>query len=89
MIVEVLSPLRQFVENQRRVESDGDTVEELINNLSRKYPKLTEQILEEPSKLRDFITIFVNNEDIRNLKGLETKVKSGDHVLIMSAIAGG
>ncbi len=87
--VRIPTPLQKLTNNQTEVESSGATVDELINNLNGQYPGIKERVCDENGKLRRFVNIYVNEEDIRFLEGEKTKVNDGDEVSIIPAIAGG
>jgi sulfur-carrier protein len=87
--VRIPTPLQKLTNNQTEVESSGATVDELINNLEGKYPGIKERVCDENGKLRRFVNVYVNEEDIRFLEGEKTKVNEGDEVSIIPAIAGG
>ncbi len=87
--IEIKSPLRQFAENRKSVESEGRTVKEALDSLVTGYPKLGRQLFKETNQLNDFINIFVNGSDIRSQRGLDTTLKENDRLIIMPAIAGG
>ncbi len=87
--VMIPTPLRPYTENKDSVEVDGRTVDEILSNLSVKYPQLKRHLFSEDGKLRNFVNIYVNDEDIRYLGGGNTQVKEGDVVSIIPAIAGG
>lgn len=85
--VKVTSVL-QKVTGAKVVQGDGSTVGELLANLDGKYPGFKSQIMQEGS-LHRFVNIYLNDEDIRYLDQLETRVKDGDTVSILPALAGG
>lgn len=87
--IKIPTPLQKLTENKTEVETDGDTILELIENLEKKYPGIKERICSEDGKIRRFINIYVNEQDIRFLNGDETKIKDSDEVSIIPAIAGG
>jgi molybdopterin synthase sulfur carrier subunit len=87
--VRIPSPLRKLTKGQGEVEVRGHNVSELIETLETSYPGLKERICDEEGNLRRFINIYINEEDIRFLKGKDTPVKEGDEVSIIPAIAGG
>lgn len=87
--VRIPTPLQKLTNNQTEVESSGATVDELINNLEGKFPGIKERVCDENGKLRRFVNVYVNEEDIRFLEGEKTKVSDGDEVSIIPAIAGG
>lgn len=87
--VRVPTPLQRLTNGQGEVACEGKTVNELLADLERKYPGVKERLCDQDGKLRRFVNVFVNEEDIRFLKGDETAVKDGDEVSIIPAIAGG
>ena len=87
--VRVPTPLRKLTGGADSVEADGATVAALISDLDRRYPGMKDRICDETGKVRRFVNIFVNGEDIRFLKDLDTAVKAGDELSIVPAIAGG
>ncbi|MGC8976018.1 MAG: MoaD/ThiS family protein [Candidatus Ratteibacteria bacterium] len=87
--VRIPEPLQKFVDNQKEILVDGDNIEELLKNIIKKYPQVKERIYDENGNLRRFINIYVNDEDIRFLEGEKTKLKDGDIISIIPAIAGG
>ncbi|HEY1477122.1 MAG TPA: ubiquitin-like small modifier protein 1 [Chthoniobacterales bacterium] len=87
--VRIPTPLRKLTLNQEVVEAEGATIREVIDSLESNYPGLKERICDDQDRIRRFVNIFLNDEDIRFLKESETPVKSGDEVSIVPAIAGG
>lgn len=87
--VRVPTPLQKITKNQAEVDVSGSSVKELIENLEKNYPGMKERLCDENGKLRRFINIYVNEEDIRFLQKDETALKDGDEVSIIPAIAGG
>lgn len=68
---------------------EGSTVKEVIAQLEAQFPGIQERLYDEEGKLRRFINIYVNSEDIRSQQGEDTAVKAGDEISIVPAIAGG
>ena len=87
--VRIPTPLQALTNNQPEVSIEGATVGELIEKLNAEYPGLKERVCDESGKVRRFINIFVNEQDIRFLDKEDTSVKEGDEVSIVPAIAGG
>ena len=87
--VRIPTPLQRLTNGQGEVSCDGTTVTELLSDLERRYPGIKERICDQEGKLRRFVNVFVNEEDIRFLQGDQTAVKNGDEVSIIPAIAGG
>ena len=67
----------------------GGTVQEILQDLDRQYPGLKDRLCEPNGRLRRFVNIYVNEEDIRFLKQEQTPIKDGDELSIIPAIAGG
>jgi len=89
VIVRIPTPLLSLTGGQKEVEAVGETIMEVIEDLERKYPGMKERLCDEEGRLRRFINFFVNDEDIRFLDNENTKLKDGDVVSIVPAIAGG
>ena len=87
--VRIPTPLQKLTQNREEVNSSGGNVSELILNLEKSYPGIRERICDEQGKLRRFVNVYVNEEDIRFLKGEATLLQEGDEVSIIPAIAGG
>jgi molybdopterin synthase sulfur carrier subunit len=86
--VRIPSPLQKLTAGKDEVEGEPGTVISLINNLDKMFPGIGERI-SEGGRIRRFINIYLNDEDIRFLRNEETEVKDGDEVSIVPAIAGG
>lgn len=86
--VKIPVPLQRLTQGKEEVEGAAGTIISLINDLDKQYPGLAERISEE-GKLRRFVNIYVNEEDVRFMKNEETEVKDGDEISIVPAIAGG
>ena len=86
--VKIPVPLQRLTQGKEEVEGAPGTVIALVNDLDQKYPGLAERI-SEGGKLRRFVNVYVNEEDVRFMKNEETEVKDGDEVSIVPAITGG
>ena len=87
--IRIPAPLQKLTQNQEKVVANGTNVKELIENLDTEFPGIKERICDENGKVRKFINIYVNEEDVRFLQQEKTPVKAGDEVSIIPAIAGG
>ena len=87
--VRIPTPLRNLTQNRDEVEGAGGTIAELIENLEASYEGLKERLCDEDGRVRRFVNIYLNDEDIRFLDDLGTALKDGDVVSIVPAIAGG
>ncbi len=83
------TPLRQFTGNADTVEAAGATVGELLGALIAAHPDLKKNLYNDEGKLRSFVNVYVNDEDIRYLAKEKTEVAAGDTVSIIPSIAGG
>ncbi len=91
MAIKVLipTPLQKFTQDQAEIECDGNTIDAMIDSLETTCPGIKSRICDEEGKLRRFLNIYVNSEDIRFLDGQNTGLKDGDEVSIVPAVAGG
>ncbi len=87
--VRIPTPLRKYTEGREAVEVSAATVRDLIDALESAHPGIRERIVDDSGAVRRFVNIFVGDEDIRFLDGIDTKVSDGDEVSIVPAIAGG
>jgi molybdopterin converting factor small subunit len=83
------TPLRQYVDKKDSVDVPGGTVGEVLNTLTAQYPDLKKNLYTEEGKLRSFVNVYVNDEDIRYLSKDATALKEADTVTIVPSIAGG
>jgi len=81
--------LRPKTGGQSEVEAAGDNVGEVLRTLTAEHPQTSEQLFGEDGELNRYVNIYLNDEDVRVLGGLETAVKDGDTVVILPAMAGG
>jgi sulfur-carrier protein len=86
--INIPTPMRQHTEGQPTVEVSGATVQGALDDLSRKYPGVSQRLFDN-GQLRRFINVYLNDEDIRYLDNLNTAVKDGDELNIIPAVAGG
>ena len=91
MPVEVRVPplVQKVTGGQRTLTASGGTINELLENLDRQYPGFARELRDDSGQVHRFVNIYVNDEDIRYLKRLDTEVADGDQVAILPAVAGG
>ena len=87
--VRIPTPLRKYTEGKEAVTVAGATVRELLDNLESSHPGIGERVRDDKGAVRRFVNIFVRDEDIRFLDGLDTPVGTSDEISIIPAIAGG
>ena len=90
MAIEVRIPtiLRSYTDGAKAVEGSGSTLDELFTDLDARHPGLRERLVE-GEELRRFVNVYLNDEDVRFLGGLQSKVADGDSVTVLPAVAGG
>jgi molybdopterin converting factor small subunit len=86
--VRIPTPLRTLTGGEEQVEIPGATLREVIETLEKKHPGIKDRLLDDKG-VRRFVNIYVGDEDVRFLDGLETKLSSGTEISIVPAIAGG
>lgn len=89
IVVRIPTPLRKMTQNEAEVEAEGNDIDSLIEDLESHYPGIKDRICDDQGEIRRFVNVYLNDEDIRFLKGKETDIKDGDEVSIIPAIAGG
>jgi molybdopterin converting factor small subunit len=91
MNVKVLipTPLRQFTGKQGSIECGASTVGEALNNLTANYAELHKHLYTDEGKIRSFVNVYLNDQDIRYLDKEDTQTKDGDTISIVPSIAGG
>lgn len=87
--VRIPTPLRRLANGQGEVNIEAKTIREAIEALEANYPGFKERLVDENGELRRFVNLYLNDEDIRFLKGIDTELKDGDTLSIVPAIAGG
>jgi sulfur-carrier protein len=87
--IQIPTPLRQYTGRQPSVEVRGSTVAETLNGLVSQHPELRRHLYTDEGKLRAFVNVYLNDEDVRYLQKEATAVKDGDNISIVPSIAGG
>ena len=87
--IHIPTPLRPFTDKQESVEVSGATVGELLADLTKRHDGLRKHLYTEEGRLRNFVNVYLNDEDIRYLQKEQTPVKPGDSLSIVPSVAGG
>ena len=87
--VKIPSAMRQATGGAATVEAQGTTVGEVLASLAETHPSLGPRLLDGPGRVRRFINVFVDDEDIRHSGGLEARIEPGQRISILPAVAGG
>jgi molybdopterin synthase sulfur carrier subunit len=88
-IVKVPPVLRNATGGAKQVEADGGNVGEVLRAVATEHPDTERQLFSEDGELNRYVNVYLNDEDVRVLDGLETPVKESDTVVILPAMAGG
>ncbi len=86
--IRIPTPLRPYAGGQNKVAVSGDTVGAALNDLTRQHPDLRQHLFE-GDHLRNFVNVYLNKEDVRQLEGPDTAVSEDDTLMIIPSIAGG
>ena len=87
--VRVPAPLRAATQGAKVVQGEGGTIGELLADITRRYPGIKPSLFDAAGEIRQFVNVYVNDEDIRYLGRLEAPLGPGDTVSILPAVAGG
>lgn len=87
--IEIPTAFRRFTDGAPKVDCSAATVAEVLDQLTSRFPALSRHVRDENGQIRQFLNIYVNEEDIRFLGGESCSVKEGDRVLLVPSIAGG
>ena len=86
--IKIPTPLRPYTANQAQVSVSGATVGDALNDLTTQYPELRQHLFN-GGDLRNFVNVYLGEEDVRFLNGLETELETADSLRIIPSIAGG
>jgi molybdopterin converting factor small subunit len=87
--VRIPPPLRRFAGGAEEVRASGGTVGQVVDDLDRQFPGFKDKLCTQEGRVQRFVNLYVNGDDIRFLKSLDTEVGEGDVILLVPAIAGG
>ncbi|WP_431959481.1 ubiquitin-like small modifier protein 1 [Actinacidiphila sp. bgisy160] len=87
--VRIPTILRTYTAGRAEVPAEGGTLAEVIDSLEHNHPGISARVLDDTGKLRRFVNVYVNDDDVRFSEGLQTTVGEGASVSIIPAVAGG
>jgi molybdopterin converting factor small subunit len=87
--IEIPTAFRRFTDGAPRVDCSAATVAEALDTLTKRFPELSRHVRDESGQIRQFLNIYLNEEDIRFLGGESCSLREGDRVLLVPSIAGG
>jgi MoaD family protein len=88
-VVRIPTPLRAYTNGEKQISIEAETVEQALSTLSSRYPSLSPHLYDAEGNLRAYVNLFVNDDNIRDLKGIDTPIQNGDQIMILPSIAGG
>ncbi len=89
VLVKIPTQLRNLTGGATEVEAHGSSVAEVIDDLERSYPGMKERLVDDSGALRRFVNVYLADEDVRFLQGIDTDVPNGTSLAIIPAVAGG
>jgi sulfur-carrier protein len=89
VIIEIPTAFRRFTDGQPKIDCSAATIAEALNQLTAKFPALSRHVRDDQGQIRQFLNVYLNDEDIRFLGGESCPIKEGDRVLLVPSIAGG
>jgi adenylyltransferase/sulfurtransferase len=89
LTVSIPTPLRRYTDGNGVIQVSGNSVASALDSLLEQYPSLKKQLYTDDGRLRSFVNVYLNDEDIRYLEKNQTSVKPGDTISIVPSIAGG
>jgi sulfur-carrier protein len=87
--VKIPTQLRALTGEEPEVEASGNTVREVVDDLEVRFPGMKQRLVDDSGKLRRFVNVYLDEEDVRFLSGIETEVPAGARLSIIPAVAGG
>lgn len=87
--VRIPTPLRKLTKDQSEVIAEGSTMRAVVDDLEKQFPGFKERMCDDQGELRRFVNVYVGEEDIRFMNGLDTEIAEGELVSIVPAVAGG
>lgn len=89
IILKIPTPLRAYTQGQNEIPVQGSTVADAVEDLIEQHPSLRPHLLNGKGELRPFVNLFLNEENIRDLQGIQTPIHEGDLLKLIPSIAGG
>ena len=87
--IKIPTPLRPYAGGQIKIEVQGETVAEVLDQLVEDYPDIRQHIMNGDNELRPFVNLFLNGENVKDLQGGETPLGKDDRLMLIPSIAGG
>lgn len=88
-MIRIPAPLRTYTNGDKEVQVPGDTVGEALENFTDRYPELRPHLFNGHGELRAFVNLFLNEDNIRDLQGVQTSLQADDRLMLVPSVAGG
>ena len=88
-VLRIPTPLRAYTNGQSDVNVNGSSISEALTDLTSQYPTIKPHLFNEGGELRPFVNLFVGENNIKDLQGVNTLLKDGDKIMLIPSIAGG
>jgi MoaD family protein len=87
--IRIPTPLRTYTQGEKEIQVQGRNVGELMDNFTEQYPELRPHLFNGDGELRAFVNLFLNEENVRDLQGVETPLQEDDRLMLVPSVAGG
>lgn len=88
-VLRIPTPLRPYTDGQSEVSVDGSNISDALTDLTTQYPALKPHLFNEGGQLRPFVNLFIGEDNIKDLQGVDTPITDGDRLVLIPSIAGG
>jgi sulfur-carrier protein len=88
-VLQIPGLMKSYVENQTEIPLQGQTIADVLNTLVTRYPTIKTHIMDDKGNIRRHINLFINEDNIKSLNGLETPVQENDKIILLPSISGG
>ena len=88
-VLRIPTPLRSYTSGQSEVNVSGSNISEALADLTKQFPAIKPHLFHEDGNLRPFVNLFVGENNIKDLQGIDTEIKDGEKIMLIPSIAGG
>lgn len=88
-VLRIPTPLRSYTNGQSEVKISGSNIADALTDLTNQYPTIRPHLFNEGGELRPFVNLFLGENNIKDLQGVETPIRDGDRLVLIPSIAGG
>ena len=88
-VLRIPAPLRSYTDGQSEVSINGSNISDALTDLTAQYPGIKPHLFNDGGELRPFVNLFIGENNIKDLQGLDTPIKDGDRLVLIPSIAGG